>query len=89
MGPVAVQARRLTQSSTNGSGFFVSLRPCPHLDGKHVVFGKVVKGVEIIEGISKIAVDEQDVPLSLVTITNCGELELRKGERHLPHSSAR
>lgn len=30
--------------STNGSQFFVSLRPCPHLAGKHVVFGRVVRG---------------------------------------------
>lgn len=30
--------------STNGSQWFVSLRPCPHLAGKHVVFGRVVKG---------------------------------------------
>lgn len=30
--------------STNGSQWFVSLRPCPHLAGKHVVFGRVLKG---------------------------------------------
>jgi len=30
--------------NSNGSQFFVSLRPCPHLAGKHVVFGRVVKG---------------------------------------------
>lgn len=64
--------------NTNGSQFFVSLRPCPHLDGKHVVFGKVVKGYEIITAVSKLPVDAKDVPISLVTISNCGELERRK-----------
>ena len=33
--------------NTNSSQFFVTLRPCPHLNGKHVVFGKVVKGESI------------------------------------------
>ncbi|KAK4703361.1 hypothetical protein P7C70_g2855, partial [Phenoliferia sp. Uapishka_3] len=64
--------------NTNGSQFFVSLRPCPHLDGKHVVFGRVVKGYDIIEGLSKLPCTEKDVPHQLVTISNCGELELRK-----------
>lgn len=65
--------------NTNGSQFFVSLRPTPHLNGKHVVFGKVVKGYEIIEGLSKLPVNEKDFPLQQVLISNCGELELRKG----------
>ncbi|KAI5481323.1 Peptidyl-prolyl cis-trans isomerase, cyclophilin-type [Pseudohyphozyma bogoriensis] len=66
--------------NTNGSQFFVSLRPCPHLAGKHVVFGRVVKGYDIIEGLSKLPTNEKDFPVQLVTISNCGELELRKTE---------
>ncbi|SGY84574.1 BQ5605_C009g05705 [Microbotryum silenes-dioicae] len=67
--------------NTNGSQFFVSLRPCPHLLGKHVVFGRVVKGYEVIEAISKLPVNEKDHPLQLVTISHCGQLE-RKGKAH-------
>lgn len=65
--------------NTNSSQFFISLRPCPHLNGKHVVLGRVVKGYDIIEGISKLPVNEKDHPTQLVTISHCGELEMRKG----------
>ncbi|KPV73088.1 uncharacterized protein RHOBADRAFT_17434 [Rhodotorula graminis WP1] len=65
--------------NTNGSQFFVSLRPCPHLAGKHVVFGKVVKGYETIVAISKMPVDDKDRPVSLITISHCGELERKSG----------
>ncbi|GAA5872969.1 hypothetical protein JCM1840_007285 [Sporobolomyces johnsonii] len=61
--------------NTNNSQFFVSLRPCPHLNGKHVVFGRVVKGYEVIVAMSKLPVDSKDHPLQLVTISHCGELE--------------
>ncbi|GAA5943645.1 uncharacterized protein JCM15063_002995 [Sporobolomyces koalae] len=61
--------------NTNSSQFFVTLRPCPHLNGKHVVFGKVVKGFEVIVAMSKLPVDPKDRPLQLVTISHCGELE--------------
>ncbi|BGP52081.1 hypothetical protein JCM10450v2_008052 [Rhodotorula kratochvilovae] len=73
--------------NTNGSQWFVSLRPCPHLAGKHVVFGKVVKGYEIIVAISKLPVDEKDRPISLVTVSHCGELERKSAAKPAPPPS--
>jgi len=63
---------------TNSSQFFVTVRPCPHLDGKHVCFGRVVAGYDVIEKISNVETDDKDRPLEKVTIASCGELEFRK-----------
>jgi peptidyl-prolyl cis-trans isomerase B (cyclophilin B) len=39
--------------NTNGSQFFITHSPQPHLNGKHTVFGKVVKGLEIVDAIKQ------------------------------------
>ncbi|KAJ8481134.1 hypothetical protein ONZ45_g15406 [Pleurotus djamor] len=65
--------------NTNGSQFFVTLRPCPHLSGKHVVFGRVLRGFEeVIKKIEQVPTDAKNRPTTPVTIVNCGELELRR-----------
>jgi hypothetical protein len=43
-----------------------------------VVFGKVIRGYDVIEKITQVSVDEKSRPAVPVVITNCGELELRK-----------
>lgn len=64
---------------TNGSQFFITHKPTPHLDGRHTVFGKVVKGLEIVDTIANVKTSPgenrplEDVVMDKVTIIRNGK----------------
>lgn len=59
--------------NTNSSQFFITLVPCQWLDGKHVVFGKVIEGMNTVRLMEEEGTSSGYVKKSVV-ITNCGEL---------------
>ena len=54
--------------NTNGSQFFVTLGPTPHLDNRHSVFGEVVEGLDVVRKIGKVRVGPQDRPVTNVVM---------------------
>jgi len=58
---------------TNGSQFFITTVPTPHLDNKHVVFGEVLNGKSIVRQLENLKTQE-DRPSRDAVIADCGEL---------------
>ena len=58
---------------TNGSAFFITLQKCEWLDNKHVVFGRVVEGREVLASI-ELQGSEEGSTKQDVMISDCGEV---------------
>ena len=67
--------------NTNGSQFFITFGPTPHLDGAHTVFGEVTDGLDFLADMEKVGTGN-GTPSQDVTIVDCGEIIEEAESKH-------
>ncbi len=67
--------------NTNGTQFFITTSECDWFDGKHVAFGKVIDGIEVLNHIESEGKLNGELK-SEVEIIDCGVIEVKEEEHH-------
>jgi cyclophilin family peptidyl-prolyl cis-trans isomerase len=60
--------------NTNGSQFFICTASTPHLDGKHVVFGQIISGYDVVKAMEAVG-SRGGATSKKVTISDCGQIK--------------
>ena len=65
-----ISMARAMDPNSAGSQFFIMHQDAPHLDGQYAAFGKVIKGIEVVDAIASVKTNYYDMPLEKVIINN-------------------
>ena len=63
-----ISMARAMDPNSAGSQFFIVHQAAPHLDGQYAAFGKVIKGIEVVDAIASVQTNYYDAPLQKVVI---------------------